>query len=236
MEIKELVDALRYQPGNIAFNPRVRSEAADVLEKLSAENKQLRNNLIMQTALAQNGKSAIETNKQLVQQIAVLQAEIDAMAEELEKINRIKKNKELCDKYPFLIPRNVWTGQISDGYDYSWTLLDDFEPGWRIAFGEQFCEELKEALAKANYVDDFRLTDIKEKWGALHIYNFGCNQEAWDVIHKYEKLSKYTCGRCGASATKVSTGWIYPYCSDCADKFAKYEYFADINEFYKEGD
>lgn len=50
-------------------------EAADTLEKLSAENKQLRTDLIMQTALAQNGQSAIETNKKLVQQIAALKKE-----------------------------------------------------------------------------------------------------------------------------------------------------------------
>lgn len=148
-------------------------------------------------------------------------------------MNDIQKNKELCEKYPFLIPRNVWTDKISEDYNYSWTRLDDLEPGWRIAFGEQLCEELKDALAKADYVDKFRFSQIKEKWGALCLYNFGCNQEAWDVIHKYEKLSKYICGHCGKPATKVSTGWIYPYCESCSEKYAKYEYFADINEFYR---
>ena len=148
-------------------------------------------------------------------------------------MNDIQKNKELCEKYPFLIPRNVWTDKISEDYNYSWTRLDDLEPGWRIAFGEQLCEELKDALAKADYVDKFRFSQIKEKWGALCLYNFGCNQEAWDVIHKYEKLSRYICGHCGKPATKVSTGWIYPYCDECAERFAKYKYFADINEFYR---
>ena len=144
----------------------------------------------------------------------------------------VEKNKRLCGKYPFLTPRNVFTDKIPEDYDYSWTRLDDLEPGWKIAFGEQLCEELKEALAKADYVDKFRFTQIKEKWGSLCLYNFGCNQEAWDVILKYENLSKYTCGHCGKPATKVTTGWIYPYCDECADKLAKYEYFADINEFY----
>lgn len=148
----------------------------------------------------------------------------------------VEKNKELCEKYPFLVPRNVWTDEVPEDYDYSWTRLDELESGWRIAFGEQLCEELKEALAQADYVDKFRFTTIKEKWGGLRLDNFGCNQEAWDVIHKYERLSKYTCGRCGNPATKVSTGWIYPHCNECADKYAKYEYFADINEFYGSDD
>ena len=141
-------------------------------------------------------------------------------------------NKELCDKYPFLIPRNVWTDKVPEDYDYSWTRLDDFEDGWRIAFGEQLCEELKEALEKANYVEQFRFSQIKEKYGKLCLYNFGCNAEAWDVIHKYEKMSKYICKHCGKPATKVSTGWISPYCDDCAEKLSKYENFADMREFY----
>lgn len=147
-------------------------------------------------------------------------------------MSSIEKNKELCEKYPFLIPRNVFTDKIHENYDYSWTRLEEIEKGWRIAFGEQLCEELKEALANADYVNKFRFSVIKEKWGSLRLDNFGCNQEAWDVIHKYERISKYTCGRCGKPATKVSTGWIYPYCDECAEKFAQYEYFADINEFY----
>lgn len=146
---------------------------------------------------------------------------------------KIVTNKILCEKYPFLIPRNIWTDEIDEDYDYSWTRLDDLEPGWRIAFGEQLCEELKEALSKADYVDKFRFTQIKEKYGKLCLYNLGCNQEAWNVIRKYERLSKYVCGQCGQSATKVTTGWIYPYCDECAKRIGEYEYFADINEFYR---
>ena len=40
-------------------------QAAETLEKLSAENKQFRTDLIMQMAFAQNRQSAIEDNKTL---------------------------------------------------------------------------------------------------------------------------------------------------------------------------
>ena len=152
---------------------------------------------------------------------------------EVLDVSDIDQNKELCERYPFLIPRNVWTDKIPEDYDYSYTRLDDLEPGWRIAFGEQLCEELKSALEKADWVDAFRFTQIKEKWGKLCLYHFACNPSAIDVIRKYEKLSQYICGHCGKPATKVSTGWIYPYCDSCSDKLTKYEYFADIDEFYK---
>ena len=33
----------------------------------------------------------------------------------------IEKNKELIKKYPFLLPRNVWTDKVPEDYDYSYT-------------------------------------------------------------------------------------------------------------------
>lgn len=44
-------------------------QAANIIEKLSDENKQLRNDLIMQTALAQNMRNTIENNKQLANKL-----------------------------------------------------------------------------------------------------------------------------------------------------------------------
>ena len=147
----------------------------------------------------------------------------------------IEKNKELCAKYPFLIPRNRWSDTIPENYDYRYTELDALEDGWRIAFGEQLCEELKEALIKTNCLDDYRIIQVKEKWGFLHWYS-NTNEEIRKVISKYAEMSKYICKHCGQPATKVTTGWISSYCDECADKLARYEYFADINEFYKEGE
>lgn len=147
----------------------------------------------------------------------------------------IEKNKELCEKYPFLIPRNRWTDKILEDYNYEYTELDALENGWKIAFGEQLCEELKEALIKTNCLDDYRIIQIKEKWGFLRWYS-NTNDEIRKVISKYEKMSKYICKHCGKPATKVSTGWISSYCDSCAEKLTRYEYFADINEFYRSDD
>ena len=41
------------------------------------------------------------------------------------KVIRIEENKKLCKEFPFLIPRNRWTGEIPDDYDYTYTELDD---------------------------------------------------------------------------------------------------------------
>lgn len=83
------------------------------------------------------------------------------------------KNKILCNKYPWLIPHNCWTGKILDNYDYSYTELDDMPDGWRAAFGQQMCEEIQLVLDKLTPEEsnNFRIIQIKEKWGApLFLY------------------------------------------------------------------
>ena len=53
--------------------------------------------------------------------------------------------------------------------------------------------------------------------GYLHWYDSGTPKDSkiYDIIRKYEQISAKTCGVCGKSATKISKGWIYPYCDDC---------------------
>lgn len=48
-----------------------------------------------------------------------------------------ESNQELIERFPFLIPRNRWTGKVPEDYDYSYTELDSMPDGWRKAFGEQ---------------------------------------------------------------------------------------------------
>ena len=70
-------------------------------------------------------------------------------------------NKELIEKYPWLQIRNVWTNEKLDD-EFTW--LDDLQEGWRKAFGVQMVEELDQILRKANYQDEYKITQIKEKW------------------------------------------------------------------------
>ena len=102
------------------------------IEKLTAENQQLRNELIIQTALAQNGQSAIETNKQLVQQIVALKAERDAAVEDLKKAlwddeicSYCKHNYHCgdteCDEY---IEGVGMTDEKGTYYDWKWSCRD----------------------------------------------------------------------------------------------------------------
>lgn len=119
----------------------------------------------------------------------------------------------MIEKYPFLLPRNRWTGLVSDNYDYSYTELDAMPEGWRKAFGLQMCDELKHALG--DYVCEYRISQIKEKWGRLCWYDFGGTQETFDIITKFSLLSEKTCIMCGKPAKYRTIGWVSPYCENC---------------------
>lgn len=131
---------------------------------------------------------------------------------------RCTMNKELVRRYPFLLPRNKETGEVPDDYDFSYTELDNMPEGWRKAFGEQMCEEIADVLTEEGLLYDYRIVQIKEKWGSLRWYDSGATTAIYKIVSKYEKLSSRICVKCGAPATKITTGWIMPVCDECAFK------------------
>ena len=98
------------------------------------------------------------------------------------------------------------------------------DAGWRKAFGIQMCKEIKAELKKHKFLYKYRIVQIKEKWGYLHWYDGGTPKDSkiYDIIRKYEQISAKTCVVCGKPATKMSTGWISPYCDDCVVPGRKY--------------
>ena len=150
----------------------------------------------------------------------------------------IEQNKELCNRMPYLIPRNVFTDEIDPDYDYSWTILDEADEGWRDLF-LQLNEDILPYLIKYNCVNKFRWSQIKEKYGVLCAYNFGAPKEVHDIIMKYEFLSNYVCSNCGrpvVNGTKYGYGWIYNSCLDChmfmATKFHNFNSEQSINNWF----
>lgn len=143
----------------------------------------------------------------------------------LEK--EIEENKKLCERYPFLIPINEWTGKPLDRYDYQYTYLDDMPIGWKRAFGIDLCEDLRNILVKADFLDKYQVVQVKEKFGALRWYDNGVPNEIWDEyrdwLNKYETLSENTCINCGKPGKMRTVGWISPWCDECWDNHVKKE-------------
>ena len=112
----------------------------------------------------------------------------------------------------------------------SYTELDALEPGWRKKFGMDLCKDLRKQLIKEGNLFKFRVTQIKEKFGSLRFYFNNGSDEIFKIIGKYEDISARTCIRCGKPATRISRGWISPYCDSC---YPEKDYIP-IDEFYKE--
>lgn len=119
----------------------------------------------------------------------------------------------------------------------SFTELDSMSAGWRKAFGIKMCKEIKKALLKdggLKLLYSYRIMQIKEKYGTLRWYDGYSTKKVLDIINKYEQISAKTCICCGKSAIGRSTGWILPYCAECAGKNG-YD-ISDENNFRKFND
>ena len=137
----------------------------------------------------------------------------------IELLEQEKANKKLCEELPFLIQMNR---NSNEKLDYKYTELDDECPrGW-TKLKLDFYREIKSLLIKANYLDKFRISQSKEKYGYWHLYTCGIpeeiSKEYYEILKKYENLSEKTCIFCGEEAKMVDTGWISPICKKCWDK------------------
>lgn len=99
----------------------------------------------------------------------------------------------------------------------TYTELDRMPEGWKKAFGIQMCKDIKAQLKKEHYLYKYRITDIKEKFGTLRWYDFEHSVAVGDIITIYEHISRNTCIVCGKPATKISAGYICPYCDEHYD-------------------
>lgn len=138
---------------------------------------------------------------------------------QLTKPARCIYNAFLFIKYPFLQPRNVWTGKKY----WDFNKLENIPAGWRKAFGKQLRNDLRKALIKDGILHDFYFTQIKEKWGKLCLYNNGTGPASEYVINHYQELSMCYCINCGKPARYVTDGWIEYLCEDCFDECSNTE-------------
>jgi len=155
----------------------------------------------------------------------------------------IAKRNEVLDaleeEYPFLVPRGRDDEKLEMKPEERWCELLAMPEGWRRSFGLDICRDIKKALGDVISVQKYRILQIKEKYGSLRWYSTNESDEIANIITKYEYLSEHTCIVCGKPATKVSQGWISPYCDDCVkrmmndDKDMPYEReFVPVDDYF----
>ena len=149
----------------------------------------------------------------------------------IKQLPRAVYNTFLCIRFPFLKLRDYKDIPMYPVLQWT-TWYGGIPKGWRKAFGIQLCTELKKALKQCNYLKEYRITDVKEKYGTLQIYDCGApGRDVRDIINKYDYISARTCIECGRPARYFTTGWLSPYCEDCIDEYRKSmaeEYYTDI--------
>lgn len=126
----------------------------------------------------------------------------------IKKILGIINSIVLCFRFPFLYPRNRFSGKHEvyipwimklHNWTYeniiqpvcfipTYTELDAMPKGWRKCFGIQMCKEIKASLKRHNCLKEYRITQIKEKFGGLRWYNAAAPEEVYKIIQKYEYI------------------------------------------------
>lgn len=137
--------------------------------------------------------------------------------------------RKLVKRYPFLMPKSyLFTGEVlsrkQKQYAYrSLRFVDDMSKGWFKRFGLKMLEEIREELLRYNYLNEYCILQVKEKYGHLCVYDagvpIGCKVE--DIIGKYSRQSECVCIKCGTDGKMVNAGWFIPLCERCFSKAYK---------------
>lgn len=75
------------------------------------------------------------------------------------------------------------------------------------------CEELEPVITGT----DFRVDQVKSKFGGLRFYVGNAPYEAVLIIDKVEELSSRTCAKCGMYGTRRGDRYISTLCATCAE-------------------
>jgi hypothetical protein len=120
----------------------------------------------------------------------------------------------LTARFPWLCARDCYTDEIIEGTSH----YDLLPKGWQIAFGLDMIEEIDKLLKKYNFVEKYRILQVKEKWGELCWYTGAMPDDLYNeheiLLYKYIKLSTDVCIVCGKPATHMTKGWISYLCDE----------------------
>lgn len=128
----------------------------------------------------------------------------------------------------------------------TYTELDAMETGWRKRFGIQMCKDIRNQLIRDYFeynflkgfkktftflLFDFRIMQLKEKYGELRLYTNWATPKVFDIIEYYSEKSQHICFNCGKDADIVTSinSYRLPYCRECfGDSMKEIEEYRDI--------
>ena len=148
-------------------------------------------------------------------------------------------NAILIWRYPFLLCRNRFSDEACefDASPFDHSELDALPNGWLAAFGLEICEDLRTLLLSSsnrNAIYEYRIEQIKEKFGTLRWYDGNVPQDVdeavFALIEVYEGISSQVCIGCGSSnGIGCSGGWISHTCGECyADRVDAADFIEEV--------
>lgn len=145
---------------------------------------------------------------------------LEALYSFIEEPTEIQKlNYKLVQDFPFLLPKNRFDRGINIigeyGYRFEHTEISAMPKGWLIAFGKEMISEIKKDILAydTNFLYEYTITDIKEKYGSLRWYDSGATEKMYKTIGKYENLSIKKCVVCGEPGEIDNDRyWLEPLC------------------------
>ena len=107
--------------------------------------------------------------------------------------------------------------------------IQEIPQGWRKAFGKEMYDELSAMIeAQSDVIDNYEVIQVKEKFGELRWYDENGTTQTDEIIDKYSEISSRTCIVCGKPATRITLGWVCPYCTECFEQFYHGAKFIEI--------
>lgn len=149
-----------------------------------------------------------------------------------EYVNNLKKNKnyqhQITSKHTAWYIN--WLQQINVEFDTSKIkkgLCPNTKEEWINYQGKVYC------VTVPNHIIYIRRNG-KGVWcgNSLRWYDGAAPEEVHRIIQKYEYISERTCILCGRPATKISNGWLSPYCDDCYNKYFNSEQYEEFKNWY----
>jgi hypothetical protein len=130
----------------------------------------------------------------------------------MNRKNDLQRRITLQEKYKFLEPTDLREGLMAFGFECG--------DGW-LEILEDLFEKIDIEITK-NPVKDFRVFQVKEKFGGLRVYTNFIVDEVERLIKEAEKEAAKTCENCGKSGKNRDIyGWLSTLCEDCFEERTK---------------